>query len=72
MKKEVWTKAYLPNDTALLSDTITDGVYKEQQGQLSAKLENRVLHGYLKWRPELIKEATVISSNLLTVYISRG
>lgn len=59
MRSEIWTKAYLPNDTSVYSETDILGTYTEPQGKLAANLDNRVLHGHLKWRPELIKDIAV-------------
>ncbi|WAR23117.1 APLP-like protein [Mya arenaria] len=71
MSGKVITKALMLNDTAVLSETNTKGSYDTtQEGRLYAQLSERVLHGHLKWRPEVISEVTTYGAKVLQQTVS--
>ena len=67
VKKEISTSASLPNETSFLSDTVRQsGAGYMEEGRIEASLNYRLLHGHLKWRPEILTDLTV--SWVLTCY----
>ena len=58
--KKITTTALFPNETSFVTETSRQrGVEKIEEGMIKASLNYRLLHGHLKWRPDILKDITV-------------
>ena len=59
-QKKISTRAFFPNDTSFESETTSESERgSQQEGYATANLNDRVLHGHLKWRPDIVKDVMV-------------
>ena len=59
-KKEISTSAAFPNETSFTSDTVRlTGAGYQEEGKIDVSLNYRLLHGHLKWRPEILTDLAV-------------
>ena len=58
--KKITTTALFPNETSFVTETNRQtGVERVEEGMIKASLNYRLLHGHLKWRPDMLKDITV-------------